>query len=106
VSWWNLSAACIVLVGMARRWGGPLILAAVGLALVVAGVVVWGQVSAVPACPDGYLCALVSDARHRVHPLRAEALWVVGGLCLVAAACWAARVSRLRPKRVVANAGA
>jgi hypothetical protein len=90
---------------MARHWVGPLILAAVGLALVVVGVIVWRQMSAVPPCPPGTFCA-TTEPPHRLHPLRAEALWVVGGVCLVAAAFWAVRVSPPRPKRGIANVGA
>ena len=74
---------------MAHKWLGPLILALVGVALLLIGLVVWREMSSTPVCPPGTFCPPYGPP-HRLHPLRAEALWALGGICLVAAACWAA----------------
>jgi hypothetical protein len=69
---------------------------ALGVGLILAGVVVWRQMSALPYCPPGVPCPLMPlmPPPHRLHPVRAEALWAAGVLCLGVGAYWAARVSR------------
>jgi hypothetical protein len=74
---------------MAHKRLGPLALAVVGVAVLLAGLAVWREMSSTPVCPPGWLCALYGPP-HRLHPLRAEVLWAFGVACLVAAACWAA----------------
>jgi hypothetical protein len=66
-----------------------MILVVAGVALLLVGLVVWREMSSTPVCPSGAFCPTY-EAAHRLHPVRAEALWALGGLCLVAAACWAA----------------
>jgi hypothetical protein len=59
--------------------------AVTAVALFVAGVVVWRMTApvypAVPRCPANSLCYNPFPAfAHRLHPLRAEMLWVASAL--------------------------
>jgi hypothetical protein len=65
--------------------------------LLVAGTVVWRQMSSWPPCPSNAFCAPVVPA-YRLHPLRAELLWAAGGLC-VAVGIWAS-LTTLRGRRI------
>jgi hypothetical protein len=50
------------------------------VAFLIAGVVVWRMMSQVQChAVGGLTCVLLPP--HRLHPLRAEALWAVSALC-------------------------
>jgi hypothetical protein len=53
---------------------------AAALCLVVAGIIVWRQMSTQVSCPPHAFCGPLEPA-HRLHPLRAELLWAGAGLC-------------------------
>ena len=62
-----------------RRWAAPLIIAALAIAFVVAGIVTWQDTSPRPSCPTR-VAAVCGTRAHHHHPLRAELLWAAAGL--------------------------
>jgi len=64
----------------ARPWLIPAVAALAAVVSFGAGVVVWRMMSQVQCHAFGGLtCVLLPP--HRLHPLRAEALWAVSALC-------------------------
>ncbi len=62
-----------------RPWLIPTAAAVVALALFVAGVVTWRMMPGVRPCPPNSLCFMPLPP-HRLHPLRAELLWVASAV--------------------------
>jgi len=66
-----------------RRWVVPATIAAIAVACLIAGVVMWQMKSTGARCPTTVACAVKP---HRHHPLRAELLWAIGILLGIIAA--------------------
>jgi hypothetical protein len=62
-----------------RRWLIPAV-AAAAVIFFVAGVVVWRMFSSPTVGPSGGILFLITRPPHRLHPLRAETLWVTSAL--------------------------
>jgi hypothetical protein len=78
-----------------RPWLLPVGAAAIAVCLFIGGVIVWRIVSPEPFCPPNTFCALQGPP-HRLHPLRAEALWAASGLFAITAAAISVRLRLLR----------
>jgi drug/metabolite transporter (DMT)-like permease len=87
---------------MLRRRIAPVVLIIVGVALIAAGFGMWREMSPRFNCPNLY-CAVQSQAPHRLHPLRAEMLWLAGALSIVLGATWTAR--QMRPPSTPSTLG-
>jgi hypothetical protein len=76
-----------------RRWVVPSGAALIAVGLFVAGVVAWGMTATTQhVCPDGVICGLFPpDQTRQIHPLRAEILWALSGVFMVAAVVSVAR---------------
>ncbi len=79
-----------------RRWVVPATIAAIAVACLIAGVVLWQMKSTGAHCPRAVACAVKP---HRHHPLRAELLWAVAillGIIAAEVALWQRRQAPFR----------
>jgi hypothetical protein len=79
-----------------RRWVVPATIAAIAVACLIAGVVMWQMKSTGARCPTTVACAVKP---HRHHPLRAELLWAIGillGIIAAEIALWQRRQASFR----------
>jgi hypothetical protein len=65
-------------------WLVSTIAAAVALALFIAGLLTWRIMPGIPQCSPKTLCFMLPA--HRLHPLRAELLWVASAIFALIAA--------------------
>lgn len=87
-----------------RRWIVSCAAFAAAACLLVAGTIVWRQMSPQSSCSANAFCALAGPA-YRLHPLRAELLWAAGGLCAVVGLCLLLTTMRGRPMPRIAGPG-
>jgi predicted small integral membrane protein len=83
--------------GMWQKWVPAGMAFAASIFLLVAGVVVWREMSPPPMCPPNAFCAFHLFSPRRLHPLRAELLWAASAAFAVVGACVTVRVAR-RPR--------
>jgi hypothetical protein len=72
---------------------------AAAVCLLVAGIVMWRQMSSQPSCPPHTFCVPLEPA-YRLHPLRAVLLWAAAALCAgVGVSAWLTTLrGRRRPR--------
>ncbi len=62
-----------------RRLAVPLVIGALAIAFLIAGVVTWQMTTPRPSCPTR-VAAVCGTRPHHHHPLRAELFWAAAGL--------------------------
>lgn len=80
-----------------RRWAVPAVIAALAVACLIAGTILWRMKSGGAHCPSTVACPGIKPHRH--HPLRAELLWALGvllGIIAAEVALWQRRQAGFR----------
>jgi len=73
--------------------GWPVAAAVAAIGLLVVGVIVWRMWGAPMYCPPPPALRCLNTAPyHRLHPLRAEALWAASALSALIGLFWASRI--------------
>jgi hypothetical protein len=82
-----------------RPWWLPTITAVAAVGFLIAGIITWRMMSSLPSPSCFGPCPSALFRPRRLHPLRAEALWAIGGLLALIALASTTRLLTTREHR-------